>query len=444
MRKIVLLFFLGLNSLFAQVSSNKVYSLEECLDIASRNNYDIILSGKRTETTGYELTNAFGNYLPSLDFNMGYSRSLNPEGSKSVNVGGIIIQTPGTNPNSYYMQATANWTIFDGFNREARYSSVQNKLDANVESSKYTLQSVKRQIYKQYIDVVKASQIVKIRREDLSTSKKELERIEALYKSGSVPVSEVYSQEAVIGEKEIEIVKAENSHRIAKAMLLTIMGMNPDTDADFKESSIPAFVSDEDISYNRKEIGSLSAAYSTALKARADYKSVNYSLNSAESGIKSAKAGYYPRVSAAGGWNWNHNQFSNFSEYGRSYVSLNLNVPVFSNFSNDYSVQNAQLAYTQTEIEKQKLEHQIRSEVQTAFLNLESAEKQIEISKRSVKSAELNYLSMKERYAVGSASITELTMANTQYITAQINRVAAFYDYIQSLREVQFSLGMLN
>ena len=122
---------------------------------------------------------------------------------------------------------------------------------------------------------------------------------------------------------------------------------------------------------------------------------------------------------------------------------MNLSVPIFSNFNTDYSVEQARLSLIQADIEKSKLEQQIKTEVQTAFLNLESAEKQIEISKRSVKSAELNYTSMKERYNVGAATITELTLANNQYIIAQINKVSGFYDYILAQKELQYALGVI-
>ena len=428
---------------FSQTPSAKVYTLEDCIKIAADKNYDVKLSEARNNTASYQMIQAFGNYLPSLGFNMGYSRTLNPDAAGSVNVGGVIIPTPAQNPNSYYMQAQANWSIFDGFAREAYYSSAKNNLESTVESSKFISKSVLKQIYKDYIEVVKSSQIVKIRREDLTVANQELDRIKALNQAGAISITEVYSQEAAIGQKEIDLVKSENVLMNTKAKLLTTMGMNPDFDVEFQESSIPNFVSDDDIKLFRNNINTLNNALSVAMENRNDYKSSQFSYSSAEDGIKRVRGGYLPNVTASGGWNWNHNQFSDFDQYGRSYISLNLSVPIFSNFNTDYSVEQARLSLIQADIEKSKLEQQIKTEVQTAFLNLESAEKQIEISKRSVKSAELNYTSMKERYNVGAATITELTLANNQYIIAQINKVSGFYDYILAQKELQYALGVI-
>ncbi len=443
MKKILFLIIISSVVSSAQTPASKIYTLEDCIKIAANKNYDIILSEAKNNSASYQLVQAFGNYLPSLGFNMGYSRTLNPDASGSVNVGGVIIPTPSQNPNSYYMQAQANWSIFDGFSREAYYSSAKNNIESTIESSKYISKSVLKQIYRDYIEVVKSSQIVNIRREDLTIANQELDRIKAQYEAGANSITEVYSQEAAIGQKEIDLVKSENSLMIAKTKLLTTMGMNPDFDVDFQESSIPNFISDEDIKLFRNSINTLNSSLTVAMENRNDLKSSKFSYASAKDGVERVRGGYLPSVSASGGWNWNHNQFSDFDQYGRSYISLNLSVPIFSNFSTDYSVEQAQLTLIQSDIENKKLEQQIKSEVQTSFLNLESSEKQIEISKRSVKSAELNYNSMKERYNVGAATITELTLANNQFIVAQINKVSGFYDYILAQKELQFALGVI-
>lgn len=443
MKKLFFLMIFASVTAFAQIPSAKLYTLEDCIKIAADKNYDIKLSEARNNTAGFQLVQAFGNYLPSLGFNMGYSRTLNPDASGSVNVGGVIIPTPAQNPNSYYMQAQANWNIFDGFGREAYYSSAKNNLESTVESSKYISKSVLKQIYSDYIEVVKSSQIVKIRREDLSVANQELDRIKAQFQAGAISITEVYSQEANIGQKEIDLVKSENVLMNAKAKLLTTMGMNPDTQVEFQESSIPTFVSEEDIKLFRNNINTLNNAVNVAMENRNDLKSSLFSYSSAEDGVERSRSGYLPSVTASGGWSWNHNQFSDFDQYGRSYISLNLNIPIFSNFNTDYTVEQARLSLIQADIENKKLEQQIKTEVQTAFLNLESAEKQIEISKRSVRSAELNYTSMKERYNVGAATITELTLANNQYIIAQINKVSGFYDYILAQKQLQYALGVI-
>jgi outer membrane protein len=431
-----MLFITG--QIFAQIPSKHIYSLDDCLKIAASKNFDVILSESSVTTAGSQLTNAFGNYLPSLNYNMGYSRLLSIDDSLKYNYDGTL-----RNLNSYNINAQAGLTLFDGFSREANYAKSQYNLDANILTQQQTILNVKLDVHKQYIEVVKAAQIVKIRREDFTQGQKELDRINAQYKAGITAVNEVYAQEADLGIKEIEIVKAENVLLQAKAILFKIMGMNPDTDADFQESSIPTNVNDLQISEFRKDVGSTVAGYNIALKNRLDLQASNLNVKMSEASINMAKAAYLPVVSANGGWQWSNNEFNQFSLRGNTYIGLNLSVPILNHFSDNYQVENAKLQLSRSTIEKQKMELQVRTEVQSAFLDLEAAEKQIDISKRSVKSSELNFESVKERFRVGAATITDLTVANTQYITSQINSVSAIYDYIKAQRSVQFSLGLV-
>jgi outer membrane protein TolC len=76
-------------------------------------------------------------------------------------------------------------------------------------------------------------------------------------------------------------------------------------------------------------------------------------------------------------------------------------------------------------------------------LNLYSAEKQLEITNRSIIAANQNFESAKERFEVGTATIVDYLTANTQLITAKINRVNAVYNYFDAQVQVKFALGSI-
>ena len=97
----------------------------------------------------------------------------------------------------------------------------------------------------------------------------------------------------------------------------------------------------------------------------------------------------------------------------------------------------------QTELEYKRIEQTVRTQLQTGLLNLNAAEKQIDITDRSLKSADQNYLSAKERFEVGTSGIVEYQTANTQFVTAKINRINAVYNYIDAQYQIKFALGNL-
>jgi outer membrane protein len=443
---IIILIFI---SVYVPVAAQKstggdnIFSLAECINIAVRNNYDIKLTEASTRSASARLTQAFGSYLPSLNFNVGYRRNLNPEGPQKVSVGGIIFENPGTPANNYNMNAMASYTLFDGFAREASYNNAEETLNASHLTEKHTRQEVVSRIYEQYITVVKNSMIVKIRRENLTLNNNELERIQAQYEAGQLPIGSVYAQETELGNSELDLVQAENNLNIAKANLLSTMGLSPDIEAEFLENSLPTNVNGAEMDSFRQRIGNIRAAMNNAFDNRQDYAAQQSRIEAAESGISSAQAAYFPQISANGGWGWSNTELDQFSELGRSYIGLNLSIPIFNQFRTNYQIETAQLQLTQEEIANRRLEQQIRTGIQTAYLNLEAAEKRARISETALKSARQNFNSAKERLHVGAATITDYIQANTQYVTAQINRVNAIYDYFLAQKKALFSMGLL-
>src|SRR5512135_1559715 len=94
MKKILIFSFLLIsfcgNFLFSQ-KNNSTFTLQECIDIAMNENLHIKGLRAEVQATQSSVKSAFGQYLPSVQFNMGYTRQLNTGGGRSVNVGGQII-----------------------------------------------------------------------------------------------------------------------------------------------------------------------------------------------------------------------------------------------------------------------------------------------------------------------------------------------------------------
>jgi len=431
-------------SCFAQTSgSGKMYSLDECLKIASQSNLDIQSGAAQFQTQSAYVTQAFGAFLPTIGANMGYSRQLNVEGGRAVNIGGQILTLPGAEPNSYSMNASASYNIFNGFAREANYNRTKQELNAAEFNYRRIRQTVAYTVRSQFINVLRALQVSKIRKENIDLGKKEVERMQALFDAGRVPIGNVLSQQAELGSRELDEVNADNQLNQAKAQILTTLAIQPDQRADFMESSLPSTVDDNILSEFRKEIGSYNAAVNKALETRVDFQSNTARIDAANSSVTSARSGYMPDINASGGWSWSNSQFDNFSNNGRYYISMNLSVPIFDNFNASTQVQTANLQVRQREIEREQSEMKIRSEVQSAFLNLDAAEKQLEISNRALKSSEQNFKSAQERLNVGAATVLDYLTANNLLINAKINRVNAVYNYFDVQFQVRYAIGTL-
>ena len=176
---LIIMFFAVFTHSFAQIKNEqRIFTLEDCLDIAFKNNYDIQLASSQLTANSADITNAFGLFLPTIGFNIGYNRQLNAEGASVINIGSVVIPIPATNPNSYNMNAYASYTIFNGFNKSANYNRAQNSYEAQYLTLQQTQNNIKLNVLRQYIDIIKKSEIVKIRQDNIELGKKLLERIQ--------------------------------------------------------------------------------------------------------------------------------------------------------------------------------------------------------------------------------------------------------------------------
>ena len=290
-------------------------------------------------------------------------------------------------------------------------------------------------IYQRYISVLRAVQIVEIRKENLSLGKSELARVNARFEAGVAQIAPVYAQEADNGQRELDVIQAENQVAIAKAELLSAMGLAPDMKAGFSATDIPSEVKPEIISQFKMQFSTLDEVVNSALKNRYDLSSAQHRIIAAKSSVEASKSAYYPSIGASGGWSWFNSELKDFDVFSRTFVGLSIDVPIFDAFRIQQQVENSNVQLQQTEL--------VRTQLQTGLLNLNAAEKQIDITDRSLKSADQNYLSAKERFEVGTSGIVEYQTANTQFVTAKINRINAVYNYIDAQYQIKFALGNL-
>jgi len=422
-----------------------VFTLDECLKIADRNNPDIKLSVARISPAAAEITNAYGEYLPSLSMNLGYTRTF--KNQQTADLPDSLIrpnQFTSIKPNYYTFNAGFQYVFFNGFRRSNQFSKAQLNYNSLYDNSMFTRQRVQMDIYRAYVQVILNKQIQKIRQENYELGKLELDRVKARYEAGLTSVNFVYSQEAELGNRELDIVKAENDYKIAKSQLLILMGLNPEMEADFSEASLPNDIDTTEIATFARKIGTFENAVKIAIENRKDIQSIQKQIEAAKKQIKISQSTYWPTLSASGGWSWSNYFIEDFSKLGFASIGLNLSIPVFENFRTNLNIENAKLQLYSREIDLYNIEQTIRQNLRTAILNLQAAEKQLEITNRSLISAQKNYDFSKERYRVGTANVSDFFIANNLLVTTQINRINAIYSYFVAKKEVLFALGLLN
>jgi outer membrane protein len=446
MRILISTFFIILLSVTGY--GQKLLTLEEAVNIALQRNTQLQKSVNSIDSYQSNVKAAYGNLLPSLGVqgNWQWTRSETKGGFLPLPNGGFL-PLPDlkviSETRSYNVGAGTNWTLFDGLSNLATVSQSKNNLESAQLSLSRLKQTIVYQTISNYYDVINAGELLKVKEEDVKWNQQNFETINERNKLGAVTLADVYAQQVKVGNAELAVIQAKNSLETAKSNLLYYLGLDVLDTYKFSDS-----LSETDKSNIGKHVDAnyqnLSDLVSKSLNSRYDYQSAKLTLESAQNGITIARGGYFPVLT-------NNNSFYTYSDnvntlfQNKNYtVGLTLNIPIFSGFSTDNRLQIAQVGAMNSKADLSDLERDIKRNIQKTYLDLQAAEKSLDVSKGNVIAAEESRRIQQEKYALGSSTLLDVLVANSDYLTAETNLINAEYAYLVLSEQVKYQLGILD
>ena len=180
------------------------------------------------------------------------------------------------------------------------------------------------------------------------------------------------------------------------------------------------------------------------MNKRSDYKSARLDFESAENGITIARSGYFPMLTNSLGYNFNSDQVNDLFKYPSYSIGLSLSLPIFSGFSTENRVEQAEVNAMNKKVDMEDLERQIKQNIQTTYLNLQAAEQGLTVSKSTVQSSGENLKTTQEKYSLGSGTLLDVLTASYNYTNARTNYINAQFQYIVLNEQLKYYLGVLN
>jgi len=428
--------------------SQKLLTLEEAINIALQRNTSLQKSANGIKSYESNVTAAYGNLLPTLGAQAAWNWSRQETKGGFLNLGGgILIPQPDlkqvyeSTTNS--LGAGTNWTLFDGLSNLANVNQSKN----NLESAQLALARLKQTIVFQtisnYYDIINATELLKVKEEDVKWNGKNLETITERNKLGAVTLADVYSQQVNVGNAELAVIQANNNLETAKSNLLYYLGLDVMESYKFSDS---LSVADRDVIQKHVEANyqDLSDAMTKSLSSRFDYQSAKLSLESSINGVTMAKGGYFPNLVNNVNFSTNASNVKDLFSNKTYYVGFTLNVPIFSGFAIDNHVQLAEVSALNSKADLSDLERDIKRNIQKTYLDLQAAEKSLEVSGRNVEAAEESRRIQQEKYNLGSSTLLDVLVANSGYTNAQTSYINAEYAYIVLSEQLKFQLGVLD
>lgn len=453
MKRILFSFFAVL--LFSSVASAqeaRTISLQEAIQIAVENNYQLKQAKNNLDLAKEGIKSEYADFAPSVSGSFNGSRTtgrqfveetVSFEEATSRGVSGSI---------------GANITIFDGFNNiNSLRSSQQEKLSAE-ESYQRAKEQVIFNTASNYLQVLLNIELLEIAEENLQNSQQQLEQVQAQVEVGSRPSVDLYNQEAQVASDELTVTQQENSLKFSKLVLVRQLQIDPLGEYEFVVPDVEMeSVQNSNVSF------SLSELIDQAILNRSDLKSEIANIRSLEYQLKIAWGSLYPSISANGGISSRYSDqysapdpnnpgqridvgFSDqfFDQQVNRSVGFSVSVPIFQNWNRMLNIQSSKIQLKNAELSYDNSKLQVIQEVTQAYNDFVSYQKQLEASQKSLRASERAFETQQERYNVGSSTLIELSQAQASYVEAQSNYTQAMYNLIFQEKLLDYYLGKLS
>jgi outer membrane protein len=454
------------------LSRGRMLTLQECVDIAIKNNLQVKISDLAGQSARVNRNQAIDYLLPSISANasqgVNMGKSVNPVTYSYVN------QTLGTG--SYGINT--NLLLFAGLQVESSigqygFAYEAAKLDLQQQKDNITLN-----VLLDYMQVLSNIDVLAISREQALTDSNQLQRLKILFGEGSLPVLSDYSdlQGQYAGDK-LAIVNAVNALESSKITLFNVLNIPYSRDAQY-ESMTPN-PSPADYGADPDSI------YQTALRNLPEIKSADLKIKSSRKALQFYRGAYFPTLSAYGNFNSNYSssatsgipgsivnqQTSDFVTVGGTvynvftpsqnftftkvplgqqisndlYTSfgLSLNLPILNSLRARNNVKLAKITLENTIATAHNTRLVLQQQVEQAYQNMLSAYGQLKAYTDQVTAFAESFRITEIRFNNGVVNSSIYVIAKNNIDRARVNLSVARYAYIFRTKILDYYQGRL-
>ncbi|WP_397447413.1 TolC family protein [Polaribacter sp. R77954] len=452
---------------FSQSTAIKTYTLEECINIALKNNLSLKSAKNSEKSAKINYNQSKADLLPNLNgsYNIGVNngRSIDPFTNDFINQ-----QLTFSSAN-----LSLNATIFNGFS--LLNTLKQQKL--NSQASNFEVEQEKQNLILNvtlaYLQVLNSKDLLTLNKERLVVTNNQLKIQKDLYDEGRENPAD-YTD--LLGQKasdETTILSSRIALNNSKLNLRTLLNLKNNIEI----STTGLLFSLEKYKLTSEQV------FNDALQSLATFKASELRVASAKKGVSVAKAQYMPEISLFGQLNTNYSSAAQtFAEIGtslietgdfvtinnqnfqvqtnqtsfqvneisyldqldnnlNSVVGVSLSVPIFNGFraKNNVAlekvrVEESLIALEQTQLEIKNTIDQIHFDMEAAFARYQSLAKQVIAFQKSF---DIN----KTRFNNGVSNFLAYITSKNNLENSKINLSIAKYDYYLRVKVLEYYRG---
>jgi len=447
-------------------TATRTFSLEQAVTTAMHQNRDVQVARLALQEANKQVTEAWSQLYPSVDFSASYTRNVSP----SVNFLPAIFFNPQAGPDDFIKvqfgadnvwnssinveQALFSGAAFIGVGAAGRYKSLQQEVVRGL------TQNVVTQVRLAYYQLLLAQEQVRLTQNSVHRVQESLKETQAMNAAGLASDYDVLRLRVELANLEPNLRRSQNSVSQARRQLAIQLAL-PDSESVAVEGSLAEMSLDslganstanrgvlEYAGFHGEGVEEARKAMGMAEDLRSDLRQLELTQSLRKTEMRLEQIAYLPKVTLFGSYIINAQNNGSPAFFGEPglraysrYVGVRVTVPIFQGFRRDARIGEKRAALRQAETQTRLAEDRARAEVQTLVEQADEALLRARGQKLAVGQAQRGFDIASAQYREGLSSQLEFTDAEVALRQSEFNYAQAVYDFLVARAQLDQATG---
>jgi outer membrane protein len=430
MRSALLVLLLSHLALAALPSS---LTLDEALGLSREHQPTLRAAHAQSEAADARAREALAPLLPSVSFNLGYSRST-----------ANFVARPGAVPSSVDTASTLslassdywssglqlNATLWDFGQGWQRYQASLSTAQAQEAQEHSAMRASDFSVRTLFFAAASARELVEISKLALDNTQAHLAQIDGMVKVGTRPEIDLAQAKADVANARLTLLNAKNGYAVARAQVTRGLGVDAPPTWEVVDAA-PVVIDGEE--------GEVPALIDEALAARPEAAALKAQLDAQDRIIRGTRAAYFPTLGLQLGGTLASRQLPTIVPNLSG--GLSLSWPLYEGGVTVAKEREGEATRRQLEAQRDDLVLQVRFEVQQALLNVASAKEATSVAAEATAAAQEKLRLAEGRYKAGAGNALELSDAQVAATRASSQEVQAKFALAAARAALLAALG---
>ena len=429
--------FVAAAALLTAAPAARAVTLDAAVQAALENSPTLQAAESRIDSAQALLRQAKSYYYPSIGASANYARSDNPPQAfmMTLNQRTLNMMDPAFDPNhpddtdNLRASLGAQWRIFDR-QRDAGKNMARFGAQASAEAFNAARNQLVHEITRGFYGVLQAQAFAKVQEKSVASIEESLRVARERFAAGGAVKTDVLNLETQLAQANEDLIRARNGAQLALAALNAGIGDDLVTADNIEAPAAAALNAPPPECKDPK-----------AFENRPEMRAATLMRQVKEQDLKKAKGGYAPTVSAFASYD---EDSGNASDYEHSYTAgVMAEINLFDGARTRAAVQAAAAELKAAKADEEKARLNLRLDLQQAFLGVREAWERLDVTRKSLETAEEARRIVQEQYQQGAADIAILLQTQVGVTAMQTRSAAAQYDYLTALSNLKRAKGEL-